>query len=121
VATVADERRRHPRYFVERAIYVEVIEPGSAPDAEHRMLRCETVDVSVSGLRLWAPEAVPVGSVLNIFAELEEWQADLTLAGEVIWVADAEDGYGHWIGFALQDASAQDMRRWKAVVENLQD
>ena len=48
------ERREHPRVEVVRAIFIEVVTPGAKNDNE--ILRCETVDVSVGGLKLLVPE-----------------------------------------------------------------
>jgi hypothetical protein len=118
---VDKERREHPRGFVERALYIEVVEPGSRAGAEHRIVRCETVDVSVAGLRVWVPEEIPNGSVLNIAAQVDDWKDEVQLVGKVRWVENAENDYGYWVGFELQDSSTEDMLKWHTVVKRLQE
>ena len=113
------ERRKHQRIHVERAIFVEVDSPGSRTEAHNQILRCETLDVSVSGLRIWVPEEIMEGSKLNIAAPMEDWKENLELVGQAIWVRPAEDQEGFWVGLELADSSRADMEKWLKVVYRL--
>ena len=114
------DRRKHPRVDVERAIYIEVVQPGSRSEAHNTVLRCETVDVSVAGLRIWVPENVPAGSKLNIAVPMEEWKENLELVGKVMWSRPAETQSGYWLGLELEDSSREDMEKWFRAVQFLQ-
>ncbi|MEE4146721.1 MAG: PilZ domain-containing protein [Halieaceae bacterium] len=114
------DRRKHQRVDVERAIYIEVVKPGSRSEAHNTVLRCETVDVSVAGLRIWVAEDVPAGSKLNIAVPMEEWKENLELVGKVMWAKPADGQPGHWLGLELEDSSREDMQKWFKVVQFLQ-
>lgn len=113
------ERRKHERIHVERAIFVEVESPGSRTEANNQILRCETLDVSVGGLRIWVPEEIMEGSTLNIAAPMGDWKENLELVGEAMWVRPAEDKEGFWVGLQLADSSREDMEKWLKVVHRL--
>jgi hypothetical protein len=104
---------------VERAIFVEVVGRGSRTEADNRIIRCETLDVSVGGLKIWVPESIAQGSTLNIAAPMEDWKENLELVGEAMWVRKAENGRGYWVGLALKDSSREDMEKWFSVVKRL--
>lgn len=115
------ERRKHQRIHIERAIFVEVENPGSRNEAGNQILRCETVDVSVGGLKIWVPEAVEQGATLNIAAPMEDWKENLELSGKAMWVTEVDDSDrgGYWVGLELMDSSRQDMEKWLKVVHRL--
>jgi len=117
------ERRKHQRIHIERAIFVEVEHPDSRSEASNQILRCETVDVSVGGLKIWVPDAVVEGSTLNIAAPMEDWTENLELTGKAMWVSssDSSGKPGYWVGLELMDSSREDMEKWLKVVHRLAD
>ena len=44
------DRRKHQRIDVVKAIFIEVVGRGARREADNTIIRCETVDISVSGL-----------------------------------------------------------------------
>ena len=114
------ERRKHPRINVVKAIYIEVVKPGFRPESENTILRCETVDVSVGGLLVRVPEAIPSETRLNIAAPLGDWTEDLQLFGKAKWSKPVENSDEYWVGLELQDSSPDDMMKWFTVVKRLQ-
>jgi c-di-GMP-binding flagellar brake protein YcgR len=113
------DRRKHERFNVERAIYIEVVERGSRTEADNTILRCVTLDVSVGGLRVAVPTAIPQGSTLNIAVPTDDLKDNLELVGKAMWVKEAADHKGYWVGLELQDSSREDMRKWFDVVQEL--
>ena len=113
-------RRQHERFTFEQAIYVEVVARGSRSEADNTIIRCETLDVSVGGLRIAVPVAIAQGSILNIAVPLDDWKENLELVGEAKWVREAGDRAGYWVGLELQDSSREDMEKWFRVVQRLQ-
>ncbi len=116
-----NDRRKHPRISVVRAIYIEVVRPGFRRESENPILRCETIDVSVGGLLIRVPQPIPDNTTLNIAAPLDDWKEELNLVGKAKWSKPAVEGDGYWVGLELQDSSAADMRKWFEVVKRLQD
>ncbi len=116
-----NDRRKHPRVDIERAIYIEVVTPGIRSEAQNTVIRCETVDVSVAGLRIWVPENVPSGSKLNIAVPMDEWKENLELSGKVMWARQADNKSGYWLGLELEDTTREDMGKWFRAVQFLQE
>ncbi len=110
------DRRQHPRVDVVRAIFIEVVQRGKTDNA---ILRCETVDISVGGLRVYVPEAIAPGSTLNVAVPLDGWKENLELVGEAKWSRPAEGREGYWVGLELKDTTRENMERWCKAVHQL--
>ena len=113
------DRRRHQRFTVGGAIYIEVVERGSRREADNTVIRCETLDVSVGGLRIAVPVSIPQGAILNIAVPTDQWKDNLELVGKAMWVKEAANEQGYWVGLELQDACREDMAKWFKVVQEL--
>jgi c-di-GMP-binding flagellar brake protein YcgR len=111
------DRRKYPRYNVEKVIFIEVVDSGSRTEAQNTIIRCETLDISAGGLRAALPTAIPQGSLLNIAVPMEDWQENLELSAEAMWVKESERGEGYWVGLALKDSNREDMEKWYKVVQ----
>lgn len=113
------DRRKHQRFAVGQAIYIEVVDRGGRGEVDNTVIRCETLDVSVGGLRISVPIAIPQGAILNIAVPTEDWKDNLELVGKAMWVREAVDEQGYWVGLELQDSSREDMARWFKVVHKM--
>lgn len=113
------DRRKHQRISVVKAIFIEVVSRKSRSESDNAILRCETVDVSVNGLRIFVTQLIAQGSRLNIAVPMEDWKESLELVGEAVWVKPAEQGEGFWVGLELRDSNLEDMRKWFKVVHSL--
>lgn len=111
------ERRQHTRVDVVKAIFIEVVRRGRQTD--QAIIRCETVDISVSGLRLYVPTEIAAGSTLNLAVPTEDWTENLELVGEAKWCRPAEGRDGFWVGLELMDTTRENMERWCKVVHQL--
>ena len=113
------DRRKHQRIDVVKAIFIEVVGRGSRRESENAIFRCETVDISVSGLKIHIPQLIPQGSRLNISVPMDDWKENLELAGEAMWVKPVENGKGFWVGLELHDSNRDSMAKWFKVVHTL--
>jgi hypothetical protein len=113
------DRRRHQRIDVVKAIFIEVVRRGSRGESDNTIIRCETVDVSVSGLRIYVTQPIAQGSKLNIAVPMDNWTENLELVGEAVWVKPLETGEGFWIGLELRDSNLESMKKWFKVVHSL--
>lgn len=112
-------RRRHERVEVAQAIFIEEIKKGPGKKTSGEVIRCETVDVSVQGLKIHVPTELKAGSKLNIAVPQDGWVENLELQGEARWVRPATDGNGFWVGLELQDTSRENMEKWFKTVSLL--
>lgn len=113
------ERRGHERLCVVQAIFVEVSPGGGRRGGDSKVIRCETVDVSVAGLRLLVPEPIAAGSTLDIAVPMSDWQDNLELVGEAKWCHAARGKPGFWVGIELKDTTRENMEKWCIVVHQL--
>ena len=116
-----EDRRQHPRLTFQRAIYIEVAKRGQIRDSHTDVMRCETVDVSVSGLKVFVPQEVPADSHLYIAAHTDDWQESLELQGVARWCAPAVEKNGYWLGLELMDADSSAMQKWFMVLQRLRE
>ena len=117
----AADRRQHPRINFQKAIYIEVAQPGQIRDSHAEVMRCETVDVSVSGLKVFVPRDVPANSHLHIVAHTDDWQESLELHGVARWCAPTAQKNGYWLGLELMDADSEAMHKWFMVLQRLRE
>lgn len=113
------DRRRHRRFEVAKAIFIEVVNRKNQRESDNTVFRCETVDVSVSGLRVYVPLLIAQGSRLNIAVPMEGWKENLELVGKAVWVQPVETGEGCWVGLELDDTDRASMEKWFKVVHSL--
>ena len=113
------ERRQYERFSVAKVIYVEVVRSASGKETDNPIIRCETVDISIGGLRIWVPEAIPEGSRLNLAVPMDDWKNNLELSARSVWTRPCESPPGCWVGIELEDSEREDMERWFRVVHSL--
>ncbi len=113
------DRRRHQRIEVVKAIFIEIVNRRSRRESENAVIRCETIDVSLSGLKIYVTQLIAQGSQLNIAVPMEDWKENLELVGEAVWVKPVERGEGYWVGLELRDSNRENMAKWFKVVHSL--
>jgi hypothetical protein len=113
------DRRRHQRIEVVKAIFIEVVNRRSRRESENTVIRCETIDVSLSGLKIYVTQLIAQGSQLNIAVPMEDWKENLELVGDAVWVKPVERGEGYWVGLELRDSNRENMAKWFKVVHSL--
>lgn len=114
-----EERRQHERVEFAQPIYIEIASSRRRSESSNTIIRCETVDVSVGGLKLFVPETIPAGSRLNLAVPLSSGKDNLELTGEAVWTKKADNGGGCWVGLQLDDSDRASMEKWFRVVHSL--
>ena len=117
----SSDRRAHERFEYTQAIYIEVAGRRRRSESQNIILRCETVDISVGGLKLYIQQAIPAGSQLNLAVPLDNGKDNLELTGEAMWVKPADNNRGYWVGLQLNDSDRETMAKWCRVVHRLSD
>ena len=113
------ERREHKRFEVVQAIFIEVVKRRSRSESENTIIRCETADVSVGGLKVYVQQPIKQGSRLNIAVPLDNGKQNLELVGEAMWIKPADGVKGYWVGLELRDSNRANMEKWFRVVHSL--
>jgi hypothetical protein len=119
VAQGYGDRRKHQRVEVVQAIFIEVVRRRSKSESENTIIRCETADVSVGGLKIYVQQPIAQGSRLNIAVPMDGGKENLELAGEAMWIKPADGVEGYWVGLDLRDSNRDNMEKWFRVVHSL--
>ena len=113
-----NEHRRFFRLPVESRVFIELESPAPGSLGPGRVARCETLDVSQSGLRVRIGEAVTVGAILQIGVELPGKDEPFYLVGQVRWRMRDKDVPGAWVaGYEILNALGSDVEQWNAALQ----
>jgi hypothetical protein len=113
----AKDSRRFFRLPVESRVFVEIESPPPGSLGPGKVARCDTLDVSQSGLRVRLYEAVTVGAILQIGVELPGKDEPFYLVGQVRWRMQDKTHPGSWIaGFEILNALGSDVEHWEAAL-----
>ncbi len=112
-------RRKHERVSAQVAIFIEVVGGRGLTEAHNTIFRCETLDISAKGLKVWVPLLIPKGCTLNIAVPGEDLIDNLELVGECMWVQKAQGKSGYWVGLQLKDSSSDHMQRWFKIAHQM--
>jgi hypothetical protein len=82
-----------------------------------RIARCETLEVSGSGLRVRVGESLTVGAILQIGVEMPGQDEPFYLVGQVRWRRQDTGNPGQWLaGFEILNAAGSDIEQWHAAL-----
>jgi len=113
------EKRRHQRLDFAGTIFIELVAPGmGSHDGE--VVKCATIDISRSGLRVRLDRELTVGAILQVGVDLDDKEDTLYLAGEVKWCGHEESGQDSWlVGFELMNARDSDIETWREILSEM--
>lgn len=113
------EQRAHKRIELVQAIFIEVTSRNNRSESRNTIIRCESVNVSEGGLKIFVPQPIAPRSKLNIAVPWGDWQDSLELTGRAVWIKPAEEKNGYWVGLQLDDTDLASMEKWCLVVHSL--
>ncbi|KZX82123.1 hypothetical protein A3715_06290 [Oleiphilus sp. HI0009] len=111
-----DERRREARMYRSGEIFVELVAPTPDETSSPEIVRCEVLDISATGAQLLADDSMKVGAIHTLVIDLDEYDKNYRLAGEVRWVRTHNDGF--LIGFEFLDSEQTGIDDWKGLLAN---
>ena len=115
------ERRQQPRLDERQSLFVRVTSAGGEIIDEGQSVRCSTENVSTDGFRLWLPEPVSEGTILELWVRIEGDPETFRLKGVTKWAKNHKGGRA-LVGVQLIDDAAHDMGAWRAtVIRKLRD
>lgn len=118
-APLLDERReQRQEYRLTGRVRVVIEAAAPEPDATEsaQVMECYSSDISASGLRVNAPEALTVGALLPVSVMLDE-QHSFTVIAETMWCRP--EGSRFLIGFQVYDSDDESVAAWKEAVAQL--
>ncbi|MDP5052535.1 MAG: PilZ domain-containing protein [Congregibacter sp.] len=114
--------RRFFRLPVASRVFIEIESPPPGSIGPGKVARCDTLDVSQSGLRVRLTESVTVGAILQIGVELPGETEPFYLVGQVRWRMQDKENPGSWIaGFEILNALGSDIQNWEAALMEMDE
>jgi hypothetical protein len=114
-----DNSRKHIRIKMHTQVCVEVEAPPLNSEKGGKLVHCDVIDVSFSGLSVDIDRELIVGSILSLSAELPSMEKPFYLVGKVMWCRSAvnDQQVGWTAGFHLMTARDSDIATWKELLE----
>ncbi|MEO0436722.1 MAG: PilZ domain-containing protein [Pseudomonadota bacterium] len=112
------DRRRNFRLPIETRVFIELESPPPGSIGPGKIARCETLEVSQSGMRVRLDDSVSVGAILQIGVELPGKDEPFYLVGQVRWRMRDKENTGSWIaGFEVLNSMGSDVSQWEAALQ----
>ena len=112
------DRRRSFRLPIETRVFIELESPPPGSIGPGKIARCETLEVSQSGMRVRLADSVSVGAILQIGVELPGKDEPFYLVGQVRWRMRDKENAGAWIaGFEVLNSLGSDVAQWEAALQ----
>jgi len=116
------DQRKFFRLPISSRVFIEIESPPPGSIGPGKVARCDTLEVSQSGLRVRLTEAVTVGAILQIGIELPGETEPFYLVGQVRWRMQDKENPGSWIaGFEVLNALGSDIAHWEAALMEMDE
>lgn len=116
------DQRRFFRLPIASRVFIEIESPPPGSIGPGKVARCDTLEVSHSGLRVRLGESVTVGAILQIGIELPGETEPFYLVGQVRWRMQDKENPGSWIaGFEVLNALGSDIAQWEAALMEMDE
>lgn len=115
------DRRRHLRLTRDDPVHVKIMASSVAPELVDVTLRCSTLDVSASGIKLESAVHVPEFSEIEIWVDVSASAQKYFLHGLVKWAAPSAQGGNQFeIGVQLLNMPFTDYLSWVGLFDGLE-
>lgn len=111
-----EDQRNHKRHTRKEDAYIELTVDGEQGDYIQKVITCETVDLSATGLKIYMSEPVTHGLITDILIEISGEDGRFFLTAEVKWISPSGDDGWYFAGFEIYDAENTDYQRWGQMV-----
>jgi len=113
-----DDMRMHPRLESDDRLFTQVVLATDAPELIGKTLPCTAINMSVGGIQFKTAQAVPVGTLLDLWVDIASRPGKFFLAGEVRWSRptgemDENGAELHFVGVQLKAGAATDILDWR--------
>ncbi len=114
------DRRRHLRLTRDDPVHVKIMASNVAPELVDVTLRCSTLDVSASGIKLESAVQVPEFSEIEIWVDVSASAQKYFLHGLVKWSAPSVQANQFEIGVQLLNMPFSDYLSWVSLFDGLE-
>ena len=113
-----NDKRIHPRLESDDRLFTQVVLATDEPELVGTTLSCTAVNMSVGGIQFRTNQAVPVGTLLDLWVDVSTRPGKFFLSGEVRWSrpTNEQDENGeslYFLGVQLKSGAATDILDWR--------
>lgn len=114
----SNDQRLHPRKDSEDRLFTQIVLSAEDPELVGVTLSCTAINMSVGGIQFKTAQAVPIGTLLDLWVDVSSRPGKFFLAGEVRWSRPTaefdENGRElHFVGVQLKSGAATDILDWR--------
>ncbi|PCJ34744.1 MAG: hypothetical protein COA99_14375 [Moraxellaceae bacterium] len=114
-----DENKRLVKRKTKREdVLIELTMQNSDGSYTDKIIRCETVDLSKTGLKLYVSESIPEGTVMDLCVRFSSGQ-EFFLTTELRWLRPLVDDGWFFAGFEIYEGENTDYQKWADCVDTL--
>ena len=106
------ERRDSPRIERDERVFIYVVSASEHPELQGTTVRCATVDVSATGIKIRLDQPVNEGCELELWVEISGHSPKFFLSGQAKWCNKTEDGH-YQTGIELRRCDTDDLSVWQ--------
>ena len=114
----SENKRTLKRKSKREDVFIEVMKEESDGEYVNKIIRCETVDLSKLGLKLYVSESIVAGTIMDICVRFSSGQ-EFFLTVELRWIRPLEDKGWYFAGFEIYEGENTDYLRWEQCVNDL--
>ncbi len=114
-----DDKRRSVRRNWKEDVFLEITTLNDEGDYVDRVVSCETVDLSVTGLKLYVNQPIVSGTVLDLCVNHSKAIRKFFLTAEVKWVRPLPDEGWYFVGFEIYEAEGTHYKEWAQWVQDI--
>ena len=112
------DKRMHPRLDSDDRLFTQIVLAADDPELVGVTLSCTAVNMSMGGIQFKTTQAVPVGTLLDLWVDVSSRPGKFFLAGEVRWSRptgeyDENGSELHFVGVQLKSGAATDILDWR--------
>lgn len=112
------EQRATARLAREERLFVRIVSSHPSKVLEGKTIRCSTQDLSAGGVRLCLDEAVPVGTLLQLWIKVADYPGTFLMNGLIRWVRE-KSPRAFLVGVELRDEPNDDTIGWQRMVADV--
>lgn len=114
----SNDKRMHPRLESDDRLFTQIVLAATEPDLVGTTLSCTAVNMSMGGIQFKTNQAVPIGTLLDLWVDVSSRPGKFFLAGEVRWSrptseVDENGTELHFVGVQLKSGAATDIMDWR--------
>lgn len=113
-------RRRHQRRLDQYKVFVQVLVCEADAELNHQTFLCRTQDVSRSGLQISLKQALPAGTLVDLWLDNPAIGKKCFLSGEVQWSRPDGEQNDYRHGVKLHQPLFSDTEQWQRVFDGFQ-